>query len=66
MVDPELLKLLVCPVPGCHQALDDTVEGLRCRGCGALYSTSAGWPNLIPEEARGPAPASDAPDRTGK
>lgn len=51
-IDPQLLKLLVCPVPQCRGKLEPVADGLTCAACGLTYDTSDGWPNLIPEDAK--------------
>lgn len=52
---PELLEILVCPVPECRRSLVLEPAGLRCVGCGRVYAVTEGWPVLIPEEAALPA-----------
>jgi uncharacterized protein YbaR (Trm112 family) len=51
-ISPELLEILVCPVPECRGPLQQTSQGLCCPRCRLIYSMEEGWPNLIPEEAR--------------
>jgi len=49
---PELLAILVCPVPECHGRLEQRGPDLACLGCGLQYPIEEHWPVLIPEEAR--------------
>jgi uncharacterized protein YbaR (Trm112 family) len=51
---PDLLAILVCPVPTCHGALDVHEAYLVCRRCGLRYRLEEHWPVLIPEEAEPP------------
>jgi len=53
-VDPELLRLLACPVPDCHASLEQQGDRLVCTRCGLRYPIEPGWPVLIPEEAERP------------
>lgn len=49
-LDPELLKILACPV--CKSPLDYHPEALElfCAKCGRRYEVEDGIPNLIAEE----------------
>ena len=52
-VDPELLKILVCPV--CKGRLDyrrGSVETLDCGGCRKSYPVREGVPVMLAEEAK--------------
>lgn len=53
-LSPQLLALLVCPVPGCHGALEQRDEWLVCLRCGLRYPIEERWPVLIPDEAEPP------------
>ncbi len=50
-LNPELLALLVCPVPGCHGRLEVAGERMVCVSCGLRYPFEGRWPVLIPDEA---------------
>jgi uncharacterized protein YbaR (Trm112 family) len=50
-LDPELLAMLVCPVPECRGALAVRAARLVCERCGLQYRWEEQWPVLIPEEA---------------
>jgi len=54
-LDPDLLAILVCPVPECRAALEQRAARLICQECGLQYRIENGWPVLIPEEAMPPA-----------
>jgi uncharacterized protein YbaR (Trm112 family) len=69
-VDEEWVKLLACPwcvgrsdPPPAGRALGelelqgppDKPEALRCRQCGRTYRVEDGIPNLLVEDATGPA-----------
>jgi uncharacterized protein YbaR (Trm112 family) len=54
-LNPELLAILVCPVPECHGSLAQRAERLECTKCGLEYRVEQSWPVLIPEEAVRPA-----------
>jgi len=49
MIDPELLKILICP--SCQGSLDEISEGLVCRQCGLQYPVRDGIPVLLVDEA---------------
>ena len=49
LVDPKLLKWLVCPA--CRGELKQGREWLRCSGCGLHYPVVDGVPHLIAERA---------------
>ena len=51
-LDPELLKILVCPV--CKGKLDyrQTPESLACGACRKVYQVKDGIPIMLPEEAQ--------------
>lgn len=51
-IQPELLDMLVCPLPECHGGLRAAAAELTCTKCGRRYPVEDGWPVLIPEEAR--------------
>lgn len=53
---PELLAILVCPVPECRAPLLERGDRLVCTRCGLAYRTDPGWPVLIPDQAERPAP----------
>jgi len=48
---PDVLAILVCPVPDCRAPLREHERGLHCPRCGRLYRMEECWPVLIPEEA---------------
>ncbi len=50
-LSPELLAILVCPVPECRGSLTVRGERLVCERCGLQYRWEERWPVLIPEEA---------------
>lgn len=50
-IRPEVLELLVCPVPECRSKLELEDDRLLCRGCGRRYRIERSVPVLIPEEA---------------
>lgn len=54
MLEPDLLELLVCPVPDCHAKLEQRAGCLVCTRCGLRYRIEERWPVLIPEEALPP------------
>jgi uncharacterized protein YbaR (Trm112 family) len=54
MLRPELLEILVCPVPECRGSLELGDRTLCCSRCGRRYPIEQSWPVLIPELARGP------------
>ncbi|TWT42350.1 hypothetical protein RAS1_34810 [Phycisphaerae bacterium RAS1] len=54
-IRPELLEILVCPVPACHGNLQEQADRLVCLRCGLRYRIEQSWPVLIPEEADPPA-----------
>jgi uncharacterized protein YbaR (Trm112 family) len=54
---PEVLEILVCPVPECRRKLVLEGERLVCAGCGRRYPIEENWPVLIPEEAEPPSAA---------
>lgn len=49
MIDPELLKILICP--SCQGSLDEAPEVLVCRQCGLQYPVRDGIPVLLVDEA---------------
>jgi len=53
-LNPDLLALLVCPVPDCHGELEQRGDRLVCRRCGLRYKIEERWPVLIPDEAESP------------
>lgn len=55
-IRPEVLEILVCPVPECRSKLELRDTKLVCLGCGRAYRIEENWPVLIPEEAELPAP----------
>lgn len=65
MLRPELLDILVCPVPECRGTLVLRERTLRCSRCGRGYPIEQSWPVLIPEQAlppeHGGAPAGEPP-----
>jgi uncharacterized protein len=52
---PQVLELLVCPLPECRAKLALQAAHLVCTGCGRRYRIEQNWPVLIPEEAEAPA-----------
>ncbi len=48
---PEVVEILVCPVPECRAKLVLEDGALVCRACGRRYRIEESWPVLIPEEA---------------
>lgn len=60
-LDPQLLAMLVCPVPACHATLRQEGDVLVCTGCGLRYPIEQRWPVMIPELAR-PARTGDESD----
>lgn len=61
---PDLLEILVCPVPDCRAKLDAQREvgRLTCVRCGRRYPIRDGWIELVPDEALPPlAPATEKP-----
>ncbi len=63
-LDPELLAILVCPVPECRAPLVERANRLVCTRCGLQYRMESGWPVLIPEEAEPPAASAGPPPTT--
>jgi uncharacterized protein YbaR (Trm112 family) len=55
-IRPEVLEILVCPVPECRAKLELRDVKLVCTGCGRRYRIEQNWPVLIPEEAELPEP----------
>ncbi|MFO0838517.1 MAG: Trm112 family protein [Phycisphaerae bacterium] len=53
-IRPELLEILVCPVPECRGKLEHRDPYLVCAVCGRRYPFEESWPVLIPEEALPP------------
>jgi uncharacterized protein YbaR (Trm112 family) len=52
-IDPELLKILVCPE--CRVAVRPAPDaGLQCDGCGRIYPVRDGIPVMLVEEASAP------------
>jgi len=49
MIDPELLKILICP--SCQGSLEEVREALICRDCGLTYPVRDGIPVLLVDEA---------------
>ncbi|MBI5865187.1 MAG: Trm112 family protein [Planctomycetes bacterium] len=56
-IRPEVLELLVCPVPECRARLELRDDRLVCTACGRRYRIEQSWPVLIPEEAELPEAA---------
>jgi uncharacterized protein YbaR (Trm112 family) len=54
LINAELLKILVCPVPECRARLELRGNRLVCSACGRRYPVEERWPVLIPEEAEMP------------
>ncbi len=55
MIDPELLKLLRCPMdPERNAELRDETTALVCSRCGLRFKIKDGLPNLLVEEAELP------------
>ncbi len=52
MIDPELLKILVCPVSRAPLEYDPEREELLCRESGLAYPVRDGIPILLESEAR--------------
>jgi uncharacterized protein YbaR (Trm112 family) len=53
-INPDLLAILVCPVPECHGPLEQRADRLVCLKCGLRYRIEEQWPVLIPDEAEPP------------
>lgn len=53
MIDPELLKLLACPV--CKTPVELRGDRLVCVRCGRRYPVRDGIPVMLVEEAEPPA-----------
>lgn len=53
-LSPELLAILVCPVPECRGQLEAREDRLICRRCGLRYPMEEQWPVLIPDEGEAP------------
>jgi uncharacterized protein len=55
MVNPDLLKLLRCPMdPGRTVELRDETDSLVCARCALKFRIKDGFPNLVVEEAELP------------
>jgi uncharacterized protein YbaR (Trm112 family) len=53
-VDPELLKILVCPA--CRAGLHPpAADAIACTGCGRVYPIRDGIPVMLVDEATPPA-----------
>ncbi len=61
MLRPELLEILVCPVPECRGPLEQRDRTLCCTGCGRGYPIEQSWPVLIPELALAPEQGAGPP-----
>lgn len=48
IIDPELLKLLVCPVD--HAELELQQSTLVCSQCGRVFPITDGIPNMVAED----------------
>lgn len=53
-ISPELLAILVCPVPACRGGLKQDGDRLVCTKCGLRYRIEERFPVLLPEEADPP------------
>ncbi len=53
MLDPELLRILACPV--CVAPLQQAADRLVCTACGRRYPIRQGIPVLLIDEAEAPA-----------
>lgn len=53
-VNPELLKILVCPVPTCRAAvvLTEDGQGLKCTQCRRVYPIRDDIPVMLISEAK--------------
>ena len=53
-VNPELLKILVCPVPTCRAALEvvNNGQGLKCTQCHRVYPIRDDIPVMLVNEAK--------------
>jgi hypothetical protein len=51
-VDPELLKILVCPVCKTPVALTPDQKGLKCSTCRRVYPIKDDIPVMLVDEAR--------------
>lgn len=49
-INPELLKILACPM--CKQKVELRGEELVCVGCGRRYPIVNGIPHMLPDELR--------------
>ncbi|MBI5623458.1 MAG: Trm112 family protein [Elusimicrobia bacterium] len=53
-LDPELLKILACPVCKTPVAFATEESALVCAKCGRRYAVKDDIPNMLPEEAAPP------------
>lgn len=51
-IDPELLKILVCPECKTPVRLVEEGNGLQCESCRRIYPIRDDIPVMLPEEAR--------------
>ena len=50
-VDPELLKILVCPICKAQLNLTPSGQGLKCSECRRVYPIRDDTPVMLPNEA---------------
>jgi uncharacterized protein YbaR (Trm112 family) len=51
-VNPELLKILVCPVDKASLNLTESGQGLKCSQCHRVYPIRDDIPVMLPGEAK--------------
>lgn len=54
LVDPELRRILVCPVDHADLVDDETAARLECSVCGRRYPVESGVPVMLVERAEDP------------
>lgn len=53
MIDPDLRRLLVCPVDHAELVNDEAAARLVCSGCGRRYPVIDGIPVMLADRAEG-------------
>jgi hypothetical protein len=53
LIDPELARILVCPVDHADLDQDEAAQRLVCTECGRRYPVRDGIPVMLIEEAEG-------------